>query len=152
MAPTLPISGSHTPRPVALDAMDMTPPRLVQHNGVHSNNRAAGVKLQIDSNITSIPHLPYYPQSMFVPNASSSTVEIRPYEHSAISGSHSPFQGVPITDMSEAGANSTTSSGASALAAATAAQAAADKIDQFFKTKMCIPFTRGQCRRGGNCW
>lgn len=27
-----------------------------------------------------------------------------------------------------------------------------DKSDQFFKTKMCIPFTRGQCKRGTNCW
>lgn len=27
-----------------------------------------------------------------------------------------------------------------------------DRADQFFKTKMCIPFTRSQCRRGMNCW
>lgn len=27
-----------------------------------------------------------------------------------------------------------------------------EPADQFFKTKMCIPYARGQCRRGTNCW
>lgn len=26
------------------------------------------------------------------------------------------------------------------------------KVDQFFKTKLCIPFTKGQCRRELQCW
>lgn len=27
-----------------------------------------------------------------------------------------------------------------------------DRADQFFRTKICIPYTRGQCRKGANCW
>lgn len=31
-------------------------------------------------------------------------------------------------------------------------QSTAASKDQFFRTKLCIPFASGHCRRGKNCW
>lgn len=87
------------------------------------------------------PHLPI-PSSRAGKTQRSRTPTVSPSANHNVPATQQPPV-IPATPQSD---------GALYRCPSSLCESPSEKVDQFFKTKMCVPYFRGRCQKGINCW